>query len=100
MACITSSTRTRILERIAVKEAALSAADDAYTAALTEVEEYRLATGEGTQQMKYRDLKSIEDTISRLEAQIDALHRRLDGKGLANFNLRRKRHSGYTAVAQ
>jgi len=98
MTCITSSTKTRLEARLAVKIAQLEKADEAYDASLTEVEEYRLNTGEGTQQMKYRDLKGLEDTISRLEAQIDAIYRRLEGKGIMNLNLRRKRSFGYTSV--
>jgi multidrug resistance efflux pump len=98
MACITQSTRTRLEARLAVKEAQLAEADTAYSAALTEVKEYRLNTGEGTQQMEYRDLKGLEDTITRLEAQIEAIYRRLSGKGLVNFTLRRKINSGYTSV--
>lgn len=94
MACITSSTRTRIIASIAAKEAVLAALYVAYTAAATEFEEYKFNSGEGSQQAKYRNLNEIKTNIDSLESEIDSLYRRLAGKGVINMNLRRK-HGAY-----
>jgi len=90
MACITPSTRIRIEARIAAKETALAALDIAFIAASTEIEEYRFDSGEGSQRAKYRNLNEIKTNIDGLESEIEALYRRLAGKGVVNITLRRK----------
>ncbi|MCK5127566.1 MAG: hypothetical protein KAR42_15020 [candidate division Zixibacteria bacterium] len=94
MACITSSTRTRISASIAAKEAVLVSLYAAYSAAATEIEEYRFDSGEGNQRVTYRNLNEIKTNIDALESEIDSLYRRLAGKGVINMNLRRK-HGAY-----
>ena len=91
MAFISSALQTRLEARLAAKEtrlAALYAADGP----LDGIKEYRIDTGEGSQRTEYFTPKELEQAIDILERQIDALYRKLSGKGLVNMNLRRRRH--------
>ena len=55
------------------------------------IEEYRLNTGEMAQWARRRKLQELFDAQTRLEAEIDALYRRLNGGGITSINMRRKR---------
>lgn len=90
MAHFTSANIARIEARIAAKEAALALADTAYDAALVEIKEYRLDTGEGSQRAENRDLKEFSKAINILEREIEHLYRKLQGRGITTVNLRRR----------
>ena len=89
MAFLTVAQKKRIKKRIAAKEAALTALDAAYLEASTEIKEYRFDSGEGSQRVAYRNLDDLRNQISALEAEIDALYRKLSGTGVVNMSLRR-----------
>ena len=93
MSCLTAAKIAGIQAKIVTLSTALTAAEAAYLAALTEIEEYRFDSGVGSQRIKYRDLGKLQKAIKHIEAQIDWLQRRLTGKGISALNLRRK--SGY-----
>jgi uncharacterized coiled-coil DUF342 family protein len=95
MSCLSSSRRATLIARIEKKEAQLASLETAYDALIHEIDEYKFNSGEGNQQVKYKSLKQISDEITRLEAEIDSLWRKLNGRGIVNMNLRRKNYSGY-----
>lgn len=95
MACINTSTRARLIASLAKKEAQLLKAEEAYDDALTSIKEYRFDSGEGSQRTEYRSVNELKTTIDALETEIEAIHRRLNGTGLVNINLRRKRYGRY-----
>lgn len=90
---LTSTTRTEIENEIIAKEAQLALANTALSNALTEIASYRLDTGEGSQQTKYRGLNELQMAVEMLEANIRSLYRRLNGTGIMNLNLRRKQYN-------
>jgi hypothetical protein len=92
MAYITSDRKTRILARIAAKEAALASLDAAFdeVAVSGQVQSYRLASGEGATSTEYRSLHEIRNNIRILEREIEHLYAKIDGTGLVKFKLRRK----------
>jgi hypothetical protein len=87
-----ASTRARIVARIARNEALLAEAETALSGTLTPYREYRFDSGEGSQKTEYKDPRQLKDIIDSLEAQIEADYRRLNGTGIVNMNLRRKRY--------
>lgn len=94
MSCITSAERARIVAQINTKQAQLEAANAAYTAALSnvEIQTFRFDSGEGSQSTTRRKPAEISSEITRLESELNRLYRRLDGGGIVNMNLRRRRY--------
>ncbi len=92
MACMSTNKRARLLAQLEKKEAQLLKAETAYDTLLDsgDIESYSFDSGEGRQSTKRRALDSLEKTIDRLEAQIDALVRRLQGTGIMNITLSRR----------
>ena len=90
MSCLTSSQITSIQTRITAFQARLVIADEAYDAALVEIEEYRFDSGGGSQRIRYRRLGELQKAIDSIQARIDSLQRRLIGKGISAMSLRRK----------
>lgn len=80
----------KLRTEIQTKEAILDALNAALLAGADEVGSYRLDTGEGSQQTKYRSLDELLRAISHMEATVESLYRRLNGTGLSNLNVRRK----------
>ena len=91
MACINSTTRTRLLARLAKREASLVIVEVTYDEALAvNLEMYRFDSTEGEQTSRRRKLKDIKDQVDSLQAEIDNIRRRLGGQGIVNMNLRRR----------
>lgn len=97
MACISSAQRARLTADLAQVEAQLVIANASYTKALEamDVEEYRFNSGEGSQMARQQDIKKLDAVIESLEARRDKIIRKLEGRGLVNLNMRRKRYNGY-----
>lgn len=93
MSYLTAAIRARIAAQISVKEAQLTAANEALTAALgnSEIQTYRFDSGEGNQSATRRSPEEIQRVIARLERELDALYQRQRGGGIVNMNLRRYR---------
>jgi len=78
-------------DRLAIKKASLAIAYTAHDELLaTTVEELRFDSGEGSQRSKQRKLGEHQEIIKALEADIDSICRRLQGKGLTSIVLRRR----------
>lgn len=91
MVCINSTTRTRLLARLAKREASLVIVEVTYDEALAvNLEMYRFDSTEGEQTSRRRKLKDIKDQVDSLQAEIDNIRRRLGGQGIVNMNLRRR----------
>ena len=91
MACINSTTRTRLLARLAKREASLVIVEVTYDEALAvNLEMYRFDSTEGEQTSKRRKLQDLKDQVDSLQAEIDNIRRRLSGQGIVNMNLRRR----------
>ena len=95
MSCLTASTIASIQARITTLQARLVIADEAYDAALVEIEEYRFDSGVGSQRVRYRKLGELQKAIDSIDARINSLQRRLTGKGISNMALRRKGGLGF-----
>lgn len=93
MSCLTASTRSRLLARKTTLETLITAAEAALTSALEtgDVESYTFDSGEGSQRTKYRSLEDIQKNLDWLYSRLDFITRRLNGTGIVNLNLRRKR---------
>lgn len=94
MPCLPNVKKQFWLKRLTYWEAELAKLDEAMMNATLEVEEYRLNTGEGMQQTKYRDLEKLQKQITKAEYMIDWIINKLNGWGLMNMNLRRKSYCG------
>lgn len=81
--------RTRMLAAIATREADLVALNTAYTEALTSYRSYKLDTGGAEQQMMQRQIKELSEERTKLEKEIDALYRKLEGRGITSLKMRR-----------
>jgi len=81
--------KTKIKARIARYEALLDAAEEQLLS-LTEVEDFKIDTGEGSQRTKFRKMEDLRKSIRSYEIMIDHLYQRLNGAGLSNITLRRK----------
>jgi len=92
MTVLSSARRTAITAKIILLEARLDDAYDVLEAALSSADKsYKFDSTEGMQAAVKRDYKEIWDIIGTLEAQIDHLDRRLNGKLNWSANVRRKR---------
>lgn len=93
MSCLPSQIEARVRAQIAKLEPLLTLAYTAYTAALGEadVESYKFDSKEGSQQTSMRSPSVVLKQIDMLESQLSRLYRRLEGGGLVNMNLRRRR---------
>ena len=70
------ASKTVIESRLKTKKAQLDAANDAYTALLTgQVKSYAI----GSRNLTKFDLPQIEDTIRKLENEVDSLENQLRG---------------------
>lgn len=56
----------------------------------TDIDSYRLDTGEGSQAVTQRSISQQQKHIMWLEAQIAAIDRRLNGTGIVNLTTRRR----------
>lgn len=95
MACISSTQRQRILAQIARLEAQLEKLYTTYSKMIESgVSSYKFDSGDGSQSTNYRSLTEVSTEIGRLESEIDALYRKLNGAGIANINMRRNTGNG------
>lgn len=87
-----STTITILKERLVKKQAQLVILEDTYNKVIAEpVKKYRFDSGDGSQQAERLSPEDIKKQINQLESEIDAICRRLSGKGLTNVTLRRCR---------
>ena len=93
MSCLSSRIRARIQASIVKLEAQLVLANAAYDLALgsADVQAYEFDSKEGRQETTLRSPSVIAKEIDRIEAKLDRLYRRLEGGGIVNMNLRRRR---------
>ena len=89
MSCLSSTRRAELIARLVKKRAQLVLVEEALDAAIGGPEAYKFDTNEGSQWLKDRTLKELNDLSDTLEAQIDWITRRLNGTGIVNMNLRR-----------
>ena len=72
------ASKTVITKRLEVKQKALDAAYEAYTALLSgQVKSYAI----GSRNLTRLDLPQLEETIAKLEKQVDTLEAQLTGSG-------------------
>lgn len=91
MTCTSSSRRTRLIARLAKREASLVIVEATYDELLANgIELYRFDSTEGEQQTKRRKLSEVKGQIDSLTAEIDSIRRTLNGTGVVNMNLRRR----------
>lgn len=83
-------TSAEIQALIDKKTAQLTVLETVYSEAMIAQSEYRFDSGEGSQRTMMRPLKEISAEMTRLEAEIAGLNRKLSGTGLVNICLRRK----------
>jgi hypothetical protein len=83
------STRSDILALIAIKEAQLASVRTAYTEATTSIEKYSFSSGTASQSVSRKTMTELSAEEVRLQNEITALYRRLNGGSLVSTNLRR-----------
>jgi endonuclease IV len=87
---LNSTTRANLLARKAKLETQISNLNDTFDSlSQQQIREYNFNSGEGSQQAKRRSLKDIQDALDRAQAELDAICRRLAGKGLTSIRSRR-----------
>lgn len=86
---MTSAQAARIRVLIARKEAQLVTVNANYTKTVSPMEKYSFSSGGASQSVSRRAIVEISKEQSRLEQEIEALYRQLEGGTLANLNLRR-----------
>jgi len=92
MSCRNIARRARIIATIQIKQIQLAKLYATFERALeTDAERYKFDSNEGSQQTWRRKLDDMKSVIDSLESEIDSLYRRLEGAGIVNMNLRRKR---------
>jgi hypothetical protein len=90
MACLSSSERSAILAQIETKREQLEIANNTFRQLLSnQNQEYRFNSGEGSQRATRVKIKDMQDVISAIESEIDALLRRLCSGGVKALRLRR-----------
>ena len=90
MSCSLKNKRIRwqaILDRLNAQYDKLNTAILALT---TEIDSYKLETGEGAQSVKYKKLDDMMNTQNNLLAQIDRYERLICGSGIRRISLRRQ----------
>lgn len=93
MACLTSTTRDRIISRINTLEAQATTLETTITTQLENgIENYSFDSGEGKQSTKYRSLESLQKQLEKIESQIEKLYRRLNGLGIINLTMNRRKN--------
>lgn len=92
MSYLDPARRARLDAQIQVKESQLAAANDAYTAALSnsEIQTFTFNSGEGSQSSTRRNPDHILKQIRTLESDLNRLYNQRDGRGVFNMNLRRR----------
>ena len=91
MTVLSSDTRTALIEKKTALEAILADAMTAFaTSSGSDKKSYKFDSGEGAHSATKHSLKDQWDNIERLEAAIDHIDRRLNGKLNFNLNVRRK----------
>jgi tetrahydromethanopterin S-methyltransferase subunit B len=93
-----SSTRVAELEAQLTKlESSLEKAYTAYDSALETggVKSFKFDSGEASQWAQYHSLSDISDQIDRIEARIDYINRKLNGRANVILALRRKYNTYY-----
>jgi hypothetical protein len=91
MSCLSSSDKARLQAELTDKQTQLDELKAAYTASLKGgVKSYKFDSGEASQAVVYTSPKDLKDLIDETESEINALIRRLGGKGLVNIELRRQ----------
>lgn len=86
---MTSAQAARIRVLIARKEAQLATANTTYTKTVTSVEKYSFTSGGASQSVSRRTITELSKEVTRLEQELEALYRQLEGGTIANLNLRR-----------
>ncbi len=94
MACISASKKAMLLEQLTRVNTQIEKANDTLDRAIEamDVEEYSFNSNEGTQKTKQADITKIEKLLETLYSRRDRILRQLQGRGLVNMNLRRKRY--------
>lgn len=95
MACLPAYLIEKYQNQLARVQAQIAKLETAIDSALenSEVEEYSFNSGEGQQRTKRRDIKSLLQSLERLESSEARILRKLAGRGIVNVNLRRKRYN-------
>ena len=95
MGYLNPTQRAELQARLVTLQAQLVLLDETYEKAIaSDIEEYKLDTGEAMQQVRKRRLKSIREEIEYVQASIDLIYRKLTGSGIVNLTLRRKSSGG------
>jgi hypothetical protein len=91
MTVLSASVRQKLLEQKARLEALLDEAYDTFETSITSVNKsYKFDSGEGMQSATLKDSEEIQKQIDWIEARLDFVCRRLEGKLNVNINVRRK----------
>jgi hypothetical protein len=90
---LNATTLARYQARITRLEATLEILYETYDdIASRQLEEYRIDTEDGAMQKgRVQNLNKIDKQIHSKEAELDALYRRINGRGVTNLVLRRNR---------
>jgi hypothetical protein len=92
MSYLIPSRAARIRAKIASKEAQVAALETILeNESGTGVQSYRFASGDGAVSTERRSLHETRNNIRILDAEIEALYRKLQGIGIVNMQLRRRR---------
>ena len=94
MPCLPLSIQNRVKSKIARKEVQLDTLNKTYDKLIDpdgtgDIESYKFDSGTASQSAKLRNPEDVAKEISRLEKEIEALYRKLSGRGLVNQNMRR-----------
>lgn len=91
MSVISPTLKASLTAKKEALEALLVKAYDSYESAIEQrSKSYRFDSGEGAQSETFKSLDELYITIERLERQIDALDRRINGRLIFDINCRRK----------
>ena len=86
-----TSRKTRLEQQLTRVQTALFSLYDQLADATTSVKSYTFDSGDGKQSTTRRELKDIQETISKLEATEAHLINELSGMGIISLLFRRKR---------
>lgn len=82
--------KTMLEARVVTYEAQILALQLAIDSGTTEIAEYRLDTGEGSQRVVYRSLDQMMDLQDKLYRRLDSVNRRLLGNGVVIMSVKRR----------